>query len=82
MLATSPPNLRRPCTCCILLQLLGRTRRPGFYLSYSTVLLYTEVVCKHMEGTPTSLFQLFLCFQWRVLQSVSSNRSDGVDAFF
>ncbi|KRZ61599.1 hypothetical protein T02_11025 [Trichinella nativa] len=28
MLATSPPNLRRPCICCTLLQLPGRTRRP------------------------------------------------------
>ncbi|KRX51680.1 hypothetical protein T09_3450, partial [Trichinella sp. T9] len=32
-----------------------------------------------VEGTPTSLFQLFLRFQWRVLQSVSPNRSDGVE---
>ncbi|KRY15802.1 hypothetical protein T12_9318 [Trichinella patagoniensis] len=30
-----------------------------------------------VEGTPTSPFQLFLRFQWRVLQSVSTNRSDG-----
>ncbi|KRX80374.1 hypothetical protein T06_6483 [Trichinella sp. T6] len=68
MFATSPPNLRRPCTCCILLQFPGRTRRPGFSLSYST---WCDV-----EGTLTSPFQLFLRFQWRVLQSVSPNRSD------
>ncbi|KRY09160.1 hypothetical protein T12_8588 [Trichinella patagoniensis] len=62
MLATSAPNLRRP----------------GFSLSYSTVLLYTQAVCKHMEGTLTSPFQLFRhSFQWCVLQSVSPNRSDG-----
>ncbi|KRX33148.1 hypothetical protein T05_15943 [Trichinella murrelli] len=50
MLATSPPNLRRPSGADV-------------------------------EGTPTSPFQLFLRFQWRVLQSVSPNCSDGVDAF-
>ncbi|KRY25455.1 hypothetical protein T03_18103 [Trichinella britovi] len=48
-------------------QLPGRTRRPSG---------------ADVEGTPTSPFQLFLRFQWREFQSVSPNRSDGVDAFF
>ncbi|KRY33606.1 hypothetical protein T01_6466 [Trichinella spiralis] len=34
-----------------------------------------------VEGTLTSLFQIVLNFQWRVLQSVPPYRTDRVDAF-
>ncbi|XP_003372418.1 hypothetical protein Tsp_10178 [Trichinella spiralis] len=61
-----PAKSTRPCICCTLLQLSGTTRRPSG---------------AGVEGTLTSLFQIVLNFQWRVLQSVPPYRTDRVDAF-
>ncbi|KRX70542.1 hypothetical protein T06_11117 [Trichinella sp. T6] len=51
------------------------------YAAHVFVVLFYNCRAGHVdqdvEGTPTSLFQLFLRFQWRVLQSVSLNRPDG-----